>query len=218
MQDGDYARGVFDTHMRRAGLSSLRGLSVLELGPGYSLLTAQNALEAGAAAVWLVDASPLADSSKIPNGAKYLTNGLQSLRKLPTSSVDFIFSHAVLEHVRRSEFEPTVRELRRLISAHGVASHVIDYQDHLQSSLNNLRFPERLWESNFMASSGFYTNRLTFAQMLGIFRACGFKVTSTATKRWPALPLKQSSMAAPFKHLPEDELMTMGAEIATVPA
>jgi hypothetical protein len=30
--------------------------------------------------------------------------------------------------------------------------------------LNNLRFSERIWESEFMAKSGFYTNRIPLGQ------------------------------------------------------
>ena len=36
-------------------------------------------------------------------GAEYLTEGLDSLRKIPTGSVDFVWSNAVLSYVRRSQ-------------------------------------------------------------------------------------------------------------------
>lgn len=91
-------------------------------------------------------------------------------------SIDFIWSQAVLEHIRKSEFLDTMLELHRILRPNGVCSHVVDLKDHLGGALNNLRFSEKLWESNFMASSGFYTNRIRYSEMLDIFHQAGFSV------------------------------------------
>ena len=79
--------------------------------------------------------------------ATYLTDGLQSLKSVPVGTVDFAWSHAVLEHIALSEFDGAARELHRVLRASGVTSHRIDLQDHLSESLHSLRFPERIWES-----------------------------------------------------------------------
>jgi hypothetical protein len=55
-----YAFDVFKQHYEAAGFSTLRGRTVLELGPGDSLLTALYARSFGASRIWLIDVGPLA--------------------------------------------------------------------------------------------------------------------------------------------------------------
>ena len=47
--------------------------------------------------------------------AHYEVEGLASLRMIPDQSVDFIWSQAVCEHIRKNEFLDTMRELRRVL-------------------------------------------------------------------------------------------------------
>lgn len=212
------------------------GFACLELGPGDSLYSALVAKSFGAVRTYLIDVGPFAEKGvaryrqmaaylaerglAAPDlgaaqnlddvlevcGAVYGARGLQSLKELPDRSVDFVWSRAVLEHVRRAEFAETMSELRRILKPGGVCSHGIDLQDHLAGALNNLRFPERIWESEFFASSGFYTNRIQYSEMLEMFREAGFSVEVTATRRWDRLPTPRTSMARPFRDLPGQEL------------
>ena len=62
-------------------------------------------------------------------GATYLCNGLTGLQSIPSESIDAMFSNAVLEHVHRSEFAATMRELYRIQRPGGVSSHQIDLRD-----------------------------------------------------------------------------------------
>ena len=39
-----------------------------------------------------------------------------------------------------------------------------------------MRIPTRWWEADWMARSGFYTNRMRMTEMLGAFEAVGFTV------------------------------------------
>src|SRR5512132_1716959 len=117
----------------------------LELGPGDSLLSAMVAHAFGAAAYHLVDAAAFAhadvkqyramadflagqglpafdkkDLTSIDTilavcRSTYGTAGLTSLRAIPDKSVDFVWSHTVLQHVRRAEFLGTMQELRRVL-------------------------------------------------------------------------------------------------------
>jgi hypothetical protein len=57
--------------------------------------------------------------------AEYLTDGLTSVRMIPSTSVDFVWSNAVLPYARRYEFLPFLRELRRLQRPAGIGSHRI---------------------------------------------------------------------------------------------
>ena len=148
----------------------------------------------------------------------YLTEGLKSLETVPDGQVDFLFSQAVLEHIRLADFKNMVKQMRRVLKPTGVASHQIDFKDHLQQGLNHLRFSSQVWESEFMARSGFYTNRLTWPSMQKIFQAAGFSVELRSSTLWPnGLPTPQHKMAYPFKTMPSDDLMMMGAHVLLRP-
>jgi SAM-dependent methyltransferase len=145
---------------------------MLELGPGDSIASAIIGYAYGASRTYLVDVgdfasknaefyrSLAADMKKkgmdIPDlsdaasfgdvlrvcRAEYLTQGVSSLRQIPSGSIDFIWSHSVLEHVRKNELEAVLRELKRIMKPGSFSSHNIDFQDHLDGALNNLRFSE----------------------------------------------------------------------------
>ncbi len=223
---------------RKAG-----GFVGLELKPGDSLFSALIAKALGASKVYLVDVAAYAGTDPtryrkmaaylseqglrieefencrtteeflVACSADYLTAGLASLKELPTAAVDFIWSHNVLEHIRRDQFLPMLRELRRIQRQDGVSSHRVDLRDHVGGALNNLRFQERTWESDFMSSSGFYTNRIRYTEMLKLFREAGFEVEVTNVDRWAQVPTACHKMAAPFRDLSEEELTVSGFEV-----
>jgi SAM-dependent methyltransferase len=172
MDDPAYAARIFAHHLARFQ-KPLTPWTCLELGPGDSLFTALLAKAAGAEKIWLVDAGDFAatsvDSFKtlarqltaegkpVPDlsacqtraevlaacNAVYLTNGLAGLKTIPEATVDFIFSNAVLEHVRKADMPETLAELARIMKPSGLQSHTVDLRDHLQNGLNNLRFSEQ---------------------------------------------------------------------------
>ena len=143
----------------------------------------------------------------------YLTDGLASLKTIPDASVDFIWSQAVLEHVRKDIFFETISELRRVLKDDGVCSHQVDLKDHLGGSLNNLRFNEGIWESNFFSSSGFYTNRIRFYKMLDIFKECGFNSNVIKTKHWKNLPIKKTMLSKEFSSLSKKDFIVQGFHV-----
>lgn len=236
MDEAGYALAVFDGHVARSGLSGrVAGKTILELGPGDSVATAIIARAYGARAI-LVDVGPFAkpqpgsyralvetlrdrgldppetrdletlDDVLAACDGRYLTNGLESLRKLASGSVDLVYSQAVLEHVRKREFLDVQREFHRVLKDDGVCSHQVDLTDHLGGGLNNLRFGERLWESEFFASSGFYTNRINFEAMTAAFRAADFEVEIPGVQRWQALPIPRHRLAPEFRDVANDVL------------
>jgi len=227
-------------HCKAAGFSGRTGYTALELGPGDSVLTALFARAAGARGSILVDQSGLAtsrlelfhtaadmlarkgitapdlsDANTMEDvlarlDCRYMTGGLESLRVLPDGAVDFVFSNAVIEHVRKASFLETARELYRVMAPEGVASHWIDYRDHLDMKLNNLRFSEPVWESAFMVNSGFYTNRIPAAEICALFEEAGFSVDARDSALWPGgLPTPQRAMSEPFASMTEESLMVM---------
>jgi SAM-dependent methyltransferase len=212
------------------------GFTVLEIGPGDSVASALFAASLGASRIWLIDSGAYATTNMqtycaiadyaISNGltipqetvfdsielflqscrAKYYVDGLESLKKLADSSVDFIWSHAVLEHIRVHEFSEFIVEMYRVLRPGGVASHRVDLQDHLSGGLNNLRFSNSIWESDLMSESGFYTNRIRYQEMLDVFSEAGFENEVIEIDRWPELPLSKNLMNSQFQSIAIDEL------------
>ena len=138
---------------------------------------------------------------------RYFVSGIESLKKLKENSIDYIFSHSVLEHVRKHELNELIKEMYRVLKPNGVISHNINYKDHLDESLNNLRFSEKLWESTFFAESGFYTNRIPAVEMHNYFKKNGFNLIEENFGRWEKLPIKRSSLSKEFRCFTDDELM-----------
>jgi methyltransferase family protein len=209
MRDPAYTRRVFNAHFAVAEPRLPSAFTVLELGPGDSLGTAPLAISAGASHVYFVDRGPFAAApemvlSRYP--VTYLTDGIRSLRGLADGCSDWLFSHAVLEHVGLDEFGATVRELFRIQSAGSTSSHQIDFQDHLGHSLHSLRFPRRVWESALFRESGFYTNRLRPSQMRRHFVDAGFRIASWQDECWPAVPLARARLDAEFASLSDRDL------------
>ena len=143
----------------------------------------------------------------------YYAGGLSSLRQIPDETINFSFSNAVLEHVRIDEFPSMINELHRIHSCESITSHQIDYKDHLGNSLNNLRFPRKIWESRFFPNSGFYTNRLRHKDVKEIFTDQGFSIAKDEVKYWDEIPLGRNKMASEFQHYTDDELQISGARL-----
>lgn len=237
MDTSEYAISIFNEHLYKTGMTGLlTGKTILELGPGDSISTAVLAATYNAKAV-LVDAGQFVKSNLVPYkllvetlekkglatpelsmvkniddilyvcDATYLTNGLQSLKQIDANSVDIIFSQAVLEHVRLSEFQDTLYEFFRILKPNGICSHQVDLRDHLGGALNNLRFSNKVWESNFFAKSGFYTNRIRYSQMLKLSKQAGFQVKTNIISRWNSLPTPRYKIEKDFRSLTDDDLL-----------
>jgi len=159
MEQPDYALKVFLRHFNQVEPSA--GFVSLELGPGDSLFSALITMAFGGRSSYLVDIGDFAVRDLGPyramadllsqNGldapdifamnsldeilqycnSNYMTNGLLSLRKISDHSVDFVWSHAVLEHIKLENFMKTMLELRRIGHPDGACSCRVDLRDHL---------------------------------------------------------------------------------------
>ena len=243
MDKVEYAVKIFHAHIARSGLDGkLKGKTVLELGPGDSVASAIIAYSHGAQTI-LVDAGSFAKNNPetyqtlarylavlgyVPPelsgckslddvlsacNARYLTAGLESLATIPGNSVNLIFSQAVLEHVFKEDFLATQRECFRILCSDGVCSHKVDLRDHLGGGLNNLRFPDKIWESTFFVRSGFYTNRIRFKQMMQYFCDAGFQVEVGDIRRWDHLPIDRGNLAREFQNFTDEELSISGFNV-----
>lgn len=217
--------------------------TVLELGPGDSLFTAVIARSLGASKAWLVDAGSFATMAIQPYAklidylrqqgfqlskvaspqtvggllkdchAEYLNDGVRSLAQVPSSSVDYCFSNAVLEHVPKEDFALFALELSRLMKPDGVSVHRVDLKDHLGGSLNNLRFAGATWEGSLFRKSGFYTNRIRFGEIIALFSRLGFDCQLPRVVRWDALPTPRAKLDTAFRDLADEDLLVSGFDI-----
>jgi SAM-dependent methyltransferase len=218
--------------------------TAMELGPGESLFSALLAKSFGFKrsllldvgnftlpsveiykdfALWLsneglpcpsLDNCGSADSMLQALDSQFLTHGLSSLISLPSESVDFVFSQAVLEHIHKHEFTETFKELWRVLKPGGVSTHVVDFKDHLEQSLNNLRFSDRTWEADWFApSSGFYTNRIRLGEMVRLIEEQEFKIEVLEKSEWKTLPMPKNKLDPQFRALGDDELKVKGATL-----
>ena len=235
--------GLFDLIHERQIINPNVQFSLLELGPGDSLFTAVIARCFNFKKSWLVDAGDYAKKDisiyrslfnflrqngyrlffdeninsidEILEGCSsvYLTDGVKSLQMIPSSSIDYCFSNAVLEHIPKQDFRFMAHQLCRVLRPDGLIIHRVDLKDHLGGGLNHLRFPESIWEGNFFSKSGFYTNRIQYSRMIQIFTEAGFLCSIPRVLRWETLPIKREDMDIAFRNLPLDELLISGFDI-----
>jgi hypothetical protein len=222
------------------------GFQSLELGPGDSVLSGFVARAYGAERAWLVDSGTFAESDVAscrktlellasqgrlspPTAGStlqevmaqadvvYLTDGTRSIGMIPDRSIHFFWSQVVLEHVYRADFPLLMRELRRVAAPDAIGVHSIDFRDHLGGGLNNLRFPDKIWEAAAFRDSGFYTNRIRPREMIGLMESAGFSVEVISEQRWPKLPLARDKMASQFKRFADEDFMICDMRVVMKP-
>ena len=99
---------------------------------------------------------------------------------LQNESVDFLFSNAVLEHVR----DPLqcIREAHRILTKKGLTAHQIDLRDHRDFSkpLQFLQYSDSQWQKimkKYCSRDPLgYMNRLRARDFLTIFESAGFRI------------------------------------------
>jgi SAM-dependent methyltransferase len=122
---------------------------------------------------------------------------------LPDSSLDFIYSCSVLEHV----VDPAhlYREQARVLVEGGVCSHIIDLRDHHHADpFDFLRYDERLWRWMQSRSAGF-TNRLRRSDHLRLMEKAGLEVL-TVEDRQAEAPPPPARLSREFRGYPPEEL------------
>lgn len=222
---------------RALGEASLQGKTILEIGPGDSLASVLVGCACGAKQTILVDVGAFArhdigfyqeiadglrqEGLAVPDigairsvegllsfcNGQYLTEGLKSFAGIETGTVDFLWSHSVLEHIPKAEIVPLFKEFRRILRPDGLMSHNIDYQDHLERSLNSLRFSESVWETPLFRNSGFYTNRVRALDLHRHVREAGFTILDEGFGKWPDLPVAREKLDPMFREAELDNLL-----------
>ena len=243
MDQNEYAINIFNQHTKNANLfGKLEGKLILELGPGDSIATALLSYAYGGRAILIDTGNYIGDEIKpyldlanklrirglrVPDlsdaltvtdildrcNAEYLMKGISSFNKIQSSSIDFIFSQAVLEHIKKRTFNKTIHECYRVLKPSGTCSHLIDLKDHLCGGLNHLRFNSKIWESKLFNNSGYYTNRLRHKEMIDIFRKARFNVKEISVNKWNHLPISKNLINQQFQDIHKNDLLIKEFEV-----
>jgi hypothetical protein len=204
MQSPKFAFDLIDQFAKRIGTT--HGKTILELGPGDSVNTAIIARALGFEKSVLIDDSFFASenledyqktikflstmsltkgisgnftsisSLLIAHNGHYLTNGIDSFNEVNDSSIDLVFSNAVLEHIEKQEINRLMIQTYRVLKKQGMAIHRIDFRDHIQGDFNHLRYGESFWNSNLIRRAGCYVNRLHPDEFVEAAKTAGFAV------------------------------------------
>lgn len=242
MDTEKYSISVFNHHLKKSHIFHCPSEKVIvEIGPGDSVATAIIAFSLGARAILVDNGRYATEDIKVyqkltkylkDNGysapdlsecgnvdqiievcqAKYLTNGIDSLKDIHTETIDFIFSQAVLEHISKNEFRNAMSECMRILKTGGCMSHRVDFTDHLGGGLNNLRFNDKFWESQFISQSGFYTNRISFSEMNSIMLNHNFIIDQAFQEYRDYSPIERKYISPNILNWTDDDLRTMACD------
>jgi hypothetical protein len=94
--------------------------------------------------------------------------------------------NAVLETSPKRDLALIAVEPLRVLNRKDICVHRV--KDYLGGALNNLRLSDATWEEERFRSSGFYTNRIRFGEMVALFERAGFECHLPRVIRWEKLP------------------------------
>ena len=80
-------------------------------------------------------------------------------------------------------------------------------------SLHNLRFPTKLWEADWIAKSGFDTNRIRYPDMIKRLQYAEFDLDVIQVDNWDRLPAVREKISGEFLEFSDDELCISGFDI-----
>ncbi len=197
---------IISRQIERHGFS-IRGKSVLEIGPGNSFINAYNFLHAGARSVTLIDKYPrhcdstvqrsfvrseidffkmrwdidrleyVDDESCMPN-PKYIRFISGDLGEIDFDErVDFIYSIAVLHHVR--DLPGYIRKMSNILASGGMVFHVIDLKDKFHFFGNPFlfyKYSDFTWDRLLTEDAMTYTNRVRYREYIDLFASNGFEL------------------------------------------
>lgn len=131
------------------------------------------------------------------------------LSVIPSESVDWIFSQAVLEHV--DDLSETYRHCFRCLKPRGVMTHQVDFQCHETAPEWNghWKYPRWLW-TVMRGRRPWFINRLPYSMHLQMQRQVGFEVCAEMIQKMPS-EITRGQLANQFQFLTDQDMSTAGA-------
>jgi len=139
---------------------------------------------------------------------------------LENSSIDLVFSYAVLEHVPEKVINEITIESKRVLKGSGIAYHMIGLHDHYVSfdkkisKVNFLKYSE-FWWSFFVKNRISFHNRLREKQFIHLIEQCGAKVVWKENKTDPndVRILQDMKVDSHFDGMSDEELAIYATEL-----
>jgi SAM-dependent methyltransferase len=238
-----YARGLIAL-MEHHGIA-IAGARMLELGPGVNLgpqlilasLGAEVIVADPFLTVWDPDYHPalyaaLAEQWSGPVEALKATIAAKShearlttlkepaedLASIPSGSIDFVFSNAVLEHI--VDLAKVSAETARVTRAGGLASHTIDLRDHrnFERPLEHILHGDRFFRALVRLIGFEIGNRLRSIEFWAAFERAGWRVLERhVTIAADPAYLKEATArlrrgSSPYRRWPDADLARIGVQ------
>jgi SAM-dependent methyltransferase len=153
-------------------------------------------------------------STETPGGAIRYLAPLGEMGGIPSGSVDWVFSQAVMEHV--DDPGKTYRECFRCLKPGGMMTHQIDFRCHETASEWNghWKYPQWLW-SLMRGRRPWFVNRLTYSAHQLLQQEAGFKILADA-QQTKEQGINRHQLARSFQLLSDQDLSTVGALFVTM--
>jgi len=153
-----------------------------------------------------------------PFGIHYHAPADASRSGLPSGSLDFYFSVAVLEHVSIAAVKAMLREAYRTLRPGGLTYHVIGMFDHYTSvdpsitRVNFLKFGDFTWRV-IGQNKIHYHNRLRESEFISLFEQAGFEIVDRRSEvDEPSLKALETMRLCPrYRAFDKRDLSTYGA-------
>lgn len=139
--------------------------------------------------------------------AKYYTDGIDGYLRVPSDTIDYMFSFSVIEHIRKNVFKKYMEEAYRMLKQGGLAYHTVDLKDHLGGGKNQLRYPDSVWEDEIHYRLDNYTNRLSCTEICSLLEEIGYEIVGIEKKRYKEFPIKRNELSKEFRDIPDDDLL-----------
>lgn len=128
---------------------------------------------------------------------------------IPSESVDWIFSQAVMEHV--DEPQETYHQCLRCLKPGGIMAHQIDFRSHETAPEWNghWKYPQWLWNT-MRGKRPWFVNRLTYSDHRHMQVKAGFQILSDE-RQILAEGIARKQLARKFQSITDMDLSTAGA-------
>jgi len=131
-----------------------------------------------------------------------------TMDSLQESSVDMIFSQAVMEHVE--DLEASYHAMFKWLRPGGFISHQIDFKCHNTASKWNghWAYSKFLWAC-VKGSRAFFINRATLSTHLGLIKNNGFEIIHTCTRQGEG-GITREELSKNFAAISDEDFTTSG--------